>query len=277
MGRALRAHPVLTGVAGVAIVAALVVLLTRGEDNPGGTHADAAGSGDLLAVLRATVPLPHISLVPPPPDKVRGPDFPLATVRAGHRVELRDAPGGRVITRLGHLTEFGSPRTFWIARRQGPWFGVLTPELGNGQIGRVRDDGTALQPAQTHYWLVADPSAHLLELRYGNRVLTRIPVTVGSPGSPTPPGDYSITDGLAGKAVGPYYGCCVLALTGHQPHLPANWLGGDRIAIHGTPGSIGGSNSSGCLRASDQEMVQLFARVPPGAPGLNRGQRLAPC
>jgi L,D-transpeptidase-like protein len=251
---------------------ALFVVLTRGEDHPEGTRVDAAGgSGDLLSVLRSTVPLPHFSLGPPPPDKVRGPEFPLARVRPGQRVELRDAPGGRVIARLGHLTEFGSARTFWIARRQGAWFGVPAPELGNGRIGWISDNRTALHLAETHYWIVADTSAHLLELHYGNRVLNRFPVTVGSPGSPTPLGDYSVTDGLAGRAVGPYYGCCILALSGHQPHLPPNWLGGDRIAIHGTPGSIGGASSAGCLRASDRDMVQLFARVPLGAPVFIRG------
>jgi hypothetical protein len=272
MGRALRSRPVPLAIAAAAAAAALLVLLNRGEDDPGGTRASAAaGSGDLLSVLRSTVPLPQLDLGPPPPERVPGPRFPLARVRPGQQVELRDAPGGRVIARLGHYTEFGSARTFWIKQRQGDWFGVYAPELANGQLGWVRDDRISLWVVETHYWIVADVSAHLLELRYGNRVLNRFPVTVGSPGSPTPLGDYSVTDGLAGKGVGPYYGCCILALTGHQPNLPANWLGGDRIAIHGTPGSIGGANSAGCLRASDHDMVLLFSRVPLGAPVFIRG------
>jgi lipoprotein-anchoring transpeptidase ErfK/SrfK len=91
-------------------------------------------------------------------------------------------------------------------------------------------------------------------------------VSVGSPGSPTPPGDYAVTDGLVGRGLGPWYGCCVLALSGHQQNLPPGWIGGDRIAIHGTNRTIGAANSSGCLRASDSDMVSLFARVPLGAP-----------
>jgi lipoprotein-anchoring transpeptidase ErfK/SrfK len=58
----------------------------------------------------------------------------------------------------------------------------------------------------------------------------------------------------------------VLALSGHQNNLPAGWIGGNRIAIHGTPGSVGGAESHGCLRASDPDMIALFARVPLGAP-----------
>ena len=68
------------------------------------------------------------------------------------------------------------------------------------------------------------------------------------------------------RGVGPWYGCCVLALSGHQDNLPAGWIGGNRIAIHGTPGSVGGAESHGCLRASDPDMIALFARVPLGAP-----------
>jgi len=38
------------------------------------------------------------------------------------------------------------------------------------------------------------------------------------------------------------------------------------MAIHGTPGAIGGATSHGCLRASDPNMIALFARVPLGTP-----------
>lgn len=148
----------------------------------------------------------------------------------------------------------------------GDWFGVPAPELGNGELGWIRDDRTVLDVSQTHYSIVADVSEQTVDLRYGDRVLDRIPVTVGSQSSPTPLGEYAVTDGLVGEGVGPYYGCCILALTGHQPNLPSNWLGGDRIAIHGTPDAIGGARSAGCLRASDPDIVSLFARVPLGAP-----------
>ena len=66
-------------------------------------------------------------------------------------------------------------------------------------------------------------------------------VAIGRPGSETPTGRFAVTDKLNGASFGSYYGCCVLALNGHQPKLPAGWSGGDRLAIHGTnsPGTIG--------------------------------------
>jgi hypothetical protein len=260
-----------------AAVAALALVLTAIAPGCGGDDASGSGAsvasvkdpparGNPIAVLRAApVPLPEIHLTPPP-EKVEGPRYPIARVRPGHRVDLRDSPGGDVVTTAGDHTEFGSKRSFWVASVEGDWLGVPAPEIGNGRLGWIKDDRIDLDVSETHYWIVADLSHQLLELHYGNRVLNRFTVTVGSAGSPTPLGDYAVTDGLAGRGLGPYYGCCVLALTGHQPNLPPGWLGGDRIAIHGTPGSIGGANSAGCLRASDRDMVLLFARVPLGTP-----------
>ncbi len=253
-------------IAALAMIAALAAaaFLVLDEDDSGGSVE--VGAVDPLHGLRAPVLLPRLGIDEPPADEVPGPSYPLATVRPGKTVALRDSPGGSVMERVGDETEFGSLRRFWIAEVRGDWFGLPAPELGNGVLGWIRDDRTVLDISETHYSIVADVSLQQLELRYGDQVLDRIPVTVGSPSSPTPLGRYAVTDGLVGEGVGPYYGCCILALTGHQPNLPANWIGGDRIAIHGTPEAIGGARSAGCLRASDPDMVSLFARVPLGAP-----------
>jgi lipoprotein-anchoring transpeptidase ErfK/SrfK len=252
-------------IAALAIAAvALFVLVDGGQDNPAQSSSVPRYTG-VVGALEASIPLPDVRLSPAP-NPFKGPSFPIATVRPGHRIDLHASPGGRVVTRVADRTEFGSVRVFWIEQVRGAWLGVPAPELPDGQLGWIRDDRTALDVSETRFWITANVSQQILELHYGNRILDRVPVTVGSPGSPTPLGDYSVTDGLAGRDLGSYYGCCVLALTGHQPNLPANWLGGDRIAIHGTPYAIGGARSAGCLRASNDDMVSLFARVPLGAP-----------
>jgi hypothetical protein len=264
IGRALRRHPALSLLLVAAVSVGALLLLLGGEDD---ARSDSASDLrlDLFGALSGVARLSPDDLIPDPPANVRGPHFPIVRVQPGAEVALRDAPGGKVIGTLGDETEFESPSTFWISEIKGDWFGVRTPDVYNG-VGWIRDDRTELEVSETRYWITADTSAQLLTLRYGNNVLDRFPVTVGSSGSPTPLGDYSVTDGLVGSGVGPYYGCCVLALTGHQPNLPPNWIGGDRIAIHGTPGAVGGANSAGCLRASDPDMVSLFARVPLGTP-----------
>ena len=67
---------------------------------------------------------------------------------------------------------------------------------------------------------------------------------------------------------GTTYGCCAVALSGHQPNIPQGWDGGDRIAIHGTPAteSIGQAASLGCLRAHDRDVKALIRALPLGAP-----------
>jgi lipoprotein-anchoring transpeptidase ErfK/SrfK len=116
-------------------------------------------------------------------------------------------------------------------------------------------------------WLHADLSARVLELRRGATTVRRIPVTVGSPSTPTPTGRFAVTDKLVPTQSGGVYGCCVLALSGHQPRLRPGWAGGDRIAIHGSPGRlVGAAASAGCLRARDADLEHLMKRVPLGTP-----------
>ena len=190
----------------------------------------------------------------------------LAVVRG--TVPLRARPNGRVLARAGARTDFGGPRVMSVAARRGPWLGVVTAELPNGTLAWVNRHNRALQIRRTAYSLHADLSGRWLELRRGGRRIRRLTVAIGRPGSETPTGRFSVTDKLDGSSYGPYYGCCVLALNGHQPKLPAGWQGGNRLAIHGTnsPGTIGAAASAGCLRAADADLRILMRRVPLGTP-----------
>ena len=55
-------------------------------------------------------------------------------------------------------------------------------------------------------------------------VYRRDAVAIGSPETPTPTGDFYVTDKLPGPRFGTYYGCCILALSGRQPNLPKERL-----------------------------------------------------
>ncbi len=195
-----------------------------------------------------------------------GPAFAIVRIREGAKVDLLSAPDGPVVARLGDQTEFGSPASFSVVETKPGWLGITAPELPDGQVGWIARDPSRVAVYWTRYSLHADLSGRSLELRYGDKVVGRWPVTVGGPGTETPPGRYGVTDGVAFDE-SPYYGCCALALSGHQDHeLPAGWIGGNRLAIHGTPGSVGTAESLGCIRATDETMRFLFARVPLGTP-----------
>jgi hypothetical protein len=186
----------------------------------------------------------------------------------GHELILHSSPGGPVIARLGERTEFGSPQTAAVVRRHGRWFGVVTTQVPNGRLAWVDARVGGLDYRRTGLSLVLDLSARRLVLRSGRTVIRRMTVGVGQPASPTPVGRFAITDKLSGPAFSSYYGCCILALSAHQPYLPAGWRGGDRIAIHGTYdlGSIGAASTAGCVRAAAVDLHVLMRRVPLGTP-----------
>jgi hypothetical protein len=217
----------------------------------------------------AAAPLPAPPPPPPPAPEPKAKPRPRPDIAIVRRsVPLRAGPNGRVVTRAQARTEFGGRRAMNIAARRGAWLGVVTPELPNGKLAWVHAGNRGLDFRRTAYSLHADLSGRWLELRRRGRPVRRITVAVGRPGSETPTGRFAVTDKLRGTSFGPYYGCCVLALNGHQPKLPAGWQGGDRLAIHGTdsPGTIGAAASAGCLRAADADLQVLMRRVPLGTP-----------
>jgi lipoprotein-anchoring transpeptidase ErfK/SrfK len=173
---------------------------------------------------------------------------------------------GALITRLSTRTEFGSPQTLAVVRQRGRWLAAVSTLRPNERLGWVR--AHAVRVTRTRVNLVLDLSRRRLVLREGDRVVRRMTVGIGRSSSPTPVGRFAVTDKLSGSRYGPYYGCCIVALSAHQPYLPAGWTGGDRIAIHGTnaPWTIGVPSSAGCPHASETDLRVLMRRVPLGAP-----------
>jgi lipoprotein-anchoring transpeptidase ErfK/SrfK len=204
------------------------------------------------------------------PKQPAGPEpYRLAELRSA--VAASDSPGGPATGRIATTTEFGSRQVLGVAATRGDWLGVVTSTRPNGKLAWVRRDAVRLR--STRWSLHADLSEHSLTLRRNGRVVHRLAVAVGRPGSDTPTGRFAVTDKIAGSRYGAYYGCCVLALSGHQPNTPPGWTGGDRLAIHGTdsPATIGTAASAGCLRAADADLELLMAKVPVGTPVFIRG------
>ncbi len=236
----------------VAVAVALIagagagaaVLLLGGDDD-----RSAPAPGDRATVARQA---------PAPP--VRAP----FAARLQRRTQLRARPGGRVLRALGTRTGFGSPRVLAVVGRRPGWLAVLSHHRPGGRAGWIPTRAALLlhQP----YALHADVSARRVVVRREGKVVRRLRVAVGRPGTPTPTGRFAVTD-LLRAAPGSPYGCCALALTGRQHTLAQGWRGGDRLALHGTPdpASVGRAVSGGCLRAPDADMRWLLARVHLGA------------
>lgn len=271
MGRFYLPPQIIVVVAVLAAVGAILLVLARpasGREAPEPTEkafAAPASPVEQAAIVSTVEPAaePEPATAPAP----RDPGF-LVVRPARSRLVVRARPGGRVVARLGARTEFGSPMTLAVARTRGRWLGVVTTHLPNGRLGWVDSEESPVVRSRTRVSVSIDLSARRLVVRRGDRVVRKVTVAVGRPSTPTPKGRFAVTDKLPGARYSSSYGCCILALSAHQPNLPSGWQGGDRIAVHGTndPSSIGTAASAGCPRASDRDMRYLLRRVPLGAP-----------
>ena len=189
-------------------------------------------------------------------------------VRVHAPVPVLVRPGGSTMATVTSTTPFGSARVLSVVGRSGRWLHVATGDLPSARNGWVDSSQPGLAIGSTMLSIVIDLDARTLELRRGDQVLRTAKVGIGASGSPTPTGRFAVTDKLAGPSYSPVYGCCILALSAQQTHLPAGWTGGNRIAIHGTnaPSTIGEAVSTGCVHAGDADLRYLMARVPLGTP-----------
>jgi hypothetical protein len=242
----------------VAALAATALLIGCGSSEVPAQHA---AGGDRARALAPV--LPHDPWRRADGQTAPDPKGRWLTARLVRRAVLRSTPGGRRLAVLRTHTEFGSPTVFAVVARRPGWLSVLTAR--HTRAGWIPENAARL--GATDYSVRVDRTARRLELLRGKRVVRRLPVAIGRPGYPTPVGRFAVTDELSMPPGGPY-GCCAIALTGRQTHLPAGWTGGDRIAIHGTPAteSIGQAASLGCLRAHDRDVRALIRALPLGAP-----------
>ena len=248
-----------TGIAALLAAVALVGATQFGDD---GRAAADGGAGDGTRHFVPAAVGPGAAPFPSEPPTVSC----YSTAYARGRTTLFRAPGGRRLLRVSARTEWESPRVFGVVRREGDWLAVLAPELPNGKAGWVRARDVRLDC--TTWSLHADLSKRMVFVRREGKTVRRMRVAIGRPGNTTPKGRFAVTDKLRVKDAGSPYGCCVLALNGHQTNLPPDWPGGDRLAIHATKdeASIGQAASLGCLRAEARQAKWLIETIPLGAP-----------
>jgi len=190
----------------------------------------------------------------------------MEVVRPANKVlVVHAAPWSAARVGVGPHTEYGKPIRYAVVERRGSWLGVITPAVPNGRIGWVK----ASSVRRTRYvreHVDVDLSRRLLRVRMDDRVVLETKVAVGASGSPTPVGSFAITDKLPGSKLGTVYGCCILVLSGHQPHPPRGWAKADyRLAIHGGDGrKIGSPVSAGCVHVPEATLRYLMNRLAVG-------------
>lgn len=232
--------------------------------------ASGCGDGEPRATPAVIVPAPvahapRTAAPAPARQAARRPTPGRLTVQVTRPVRVRAAPGGAVVGGLRARTEFRSPTVVPVVAQRDGWLGVLTTQTPNGEIGWIAANA-GLVAYRTRWSVTASLSRREVLVRRAGRVVQRFPVAIGSPSTPTPTGTFAVTDKLLTEGPGSPYGCCILALTAHQPHTPQGWGGGDRVAIHATnlPETIGSAASLGCMRGPADEVRRAVTTVPLG-------------
>lgn len=162
---------------------------------------------------------------------------------------------------------YGIPTVAWVeeVRRDARWGRVEIPYVWPRREGWVRIDH--LEQEQTWVTVRVDLSTRKITVLKRGQGLFSLSTAVGSRLSPTPVGEYFVTDRIP-FAAGSYLGSFAFGISGIQPHLPPGWSGGDQLAIHGTnsPWTIGTAASAGCLRVSETAIGKLKPLLRLGTP-----------
>jgi lipoprotein-anchoring transpeptidase ErfK/SrfK len=201
----------------------------------------------------------------PPPIDPPPPATTILKVRPGRLVRMHAHAGGKLLFRVLPKTIYGRRLILSVTHRRGAWAAVTTFLVPNGHRAWVHVDRRTFAVRRTRWRLQADLGDRTLTVLHGDDVVRTLRIAIGTRATPTPPGTYAVTDKLDGRRFGRSYGCCIMALSGHQPKVRTGPIDG-RLAIHGTdrPDLVGTRASQGCLRARDADVRWLVRTVPVG-------------
>jgi lipoprotein-anchoring transpeptidase ErfK/SrfK len=184
----------------------------------------------------------------------------------GHKIPVYHSPHGSPFTTLSNPNVDGAQLVFLVKSLSGKWARVYLPIRPNGSTGWIKLSGVSL--AGHNYRLKVDLTKHKLVAWNGAKTILRTPIGVGRAVTPTPPGEYYITELLKQPNPNGLYGPYAFGLSAHSNALH-EFAGRDAIVgLHGTnfPKGIGTNVSHGCIRMSNKAIVFLAKTLPIGTP-----------
>lgn len=242
------------------VVPAALVLLLVGCS---GASSDPSASATLAPVPTVT----HVTETPSPTPSVTAVPIntagQVATV-LGDSITPLDAPDGDPVTDLTNPMREGVPLVFHVVQEEGDWIEVQLPIRPNGSTGWVRASDVTLNSLS--YELSASIDDRTLTLtKDGDKVQT-FDVAIGTGDTPTPTGDFYLTELLIPTNEG--YGPYAFGLSAYSDVLNSFGGGPGQIGLHGTPhaDSIGQAASHGCIRLHNDDITTLAGILPLGTP-----------
>jgi L,D-transpeptidase catalytic domain len=186
-------------------------------------------------------------------------------------IRARPLASARTMARTRLATEDGFPEVYLLLSTLTDahgrlWVQMRIPGRPNGRIGWVPQE--ALGEFQVSRWLIQiNLGQRRLKAYYKGKLRRTVPVGIGKPSSPTPPGHFWIREGFrVSSRSNPYW---PYAFGTSDYSTLTDWPGGGVVGIHGDLGQprlIPGAPSHGCVRLHSQDIAWLGAHVPVGTP-----------
>ncbi|GAB6898463.1 L,D-transpeptidase family protein [Kineosporia succinea] len=191
------------------------------------------------------------------------PGTSLVATATADRIEVHRSPGGPVSRKITRNT---GPITFLVMDRQDGWLKVHLPTRPNGATGWIARDEVGL--SRTPYRLIVSMDDHELVLLRNDRKIDEFPVGVGKSTTPTPPGEYYLTELIRPPDPHGVYGPYAFGLSAHSETLQQFAGGPGQLGLHGTnePDRLGHDVSHGCLRLANDVITELAKTLPLGTP-----------
>ncbi|HWH92338.1 MAG TPA: L,D-transpeptidase [Baekduia sp.] len=230
--------------------------------------AGAATTGFALAAAGA--PEARAATGPRPPHAVAVANIARIVALTPARARLHGA-ATQTIDPIAPLSR-GQTQLRIVARRMsgGRWFvRVLVPQRPNGRSAWVAADRVRLLRTRLHVYV--DRRARRLTVTRGDRTIRSARVVVGAPRSPTPAGEFAISERLRQSSARGFVGPWVLPLTAFSGTYRQFDGGPGRVAIHGRGGAslrdpLGTARSHGCIRVANGLVRWMARSLPPGVP-----------
>jgi hypothetical protein len=193
-----------------------------------------------------------------------------ASVR--HEVFARELPAedARAVGYVETMTPEGTTNVVSVLKRaEGSdgdlWVKVRLAALPNGTTGWIpRDSLGGYGAVATH--LIVDLDEMTARLLRNGRSIFEAQVGVGTTAYPTPTGKFYIRNKLS-RYSSPFYGPLAFG-TSARSEVLTDWPAGGFVGIHGTnqPELIPGRISHGCIRLSNDDILELGRLMPIGTP-----------
>lgn len=199
-------------------------------------------------------------------DIVERPAYSLVATATTSFVTAYDRPGGSSVVALDNPKPTGADLVFQVVDEEPGWLQVRLPVRPNGSTGWIRSGDVAL--SQNPYRIEIDVSAHQLLLWESNELILDTVVAIGNGATPTPIGEFYLTELLQPPDPTGPYGTYAYGLSGYSETLES-FNGGDGvIGLHGTndPASLGTDVSHGCVRLANDVIGELVRLLPLGTP-----------